>query len=117
MMIVAGSILGGATIAVFSLPWSYIHMLECIGLAFGASMVPVVSFNIGRKNLENTSTAFNYTLKTALMPTLVITGIIMLFAGPLISILTTDPFSCRISQNDDRRPSDNLIYSTDLSDS
>ncbi len=91
MMIVAGSILGGATIAVFSLPWSYIHMLECIGLAFGASMVPVVSFNIGRKNLENASTAFNYTLKTALMPTLVITGLIMLFAGPLISILTTDP--------------------------
>lgn len=87
---IAGGVFGSATIAVYALPWTYVHMLECLGMAFGAAMIPVMSYNIGRKMKDNATEAFQFTLKKALMPTIIISIGLAIFAVPLISILATD---------------------------
>ena len=48
-----GFFAGTATIAVYALPWTYIHIFECFGLALGAALIPVMSFSIGDNNMEN----------------------------------------------------------------
>ena len=86
---IAGGIFGSATIAVYGLPWTYIHMLECLGMAFGAAMIPVMSYNIGRRMKDHATEAFQFTLKKALIPTIIISVCLAIFAGPLISVLAT----------------------------
>lgn len=86
---IAGGIFGSATIAVYALPWTYVHMLECLGMAFGAAMIPVMSYNIGRRMKDHATEAFQFTLKKALPPTIIISAGLAIFSGPLIAILAT----------------------------
>ncbi len=58
-------------------------------MAFGAAMIPVKSYNIGRRMKDHATEAFQFTLKKALIPTIIISVCLAIFAGPLISVRAT----------------------------
>ncbi len=91
IMVVGSAAAGSAVIAIYALPWTYIHIFECFGLALGAALIPVMSYNIGRNNMENADTAYTFTLKKTVIPSIAVTVLLLVFAGPLVSILSTTP--------------------------
>ncbi len=90
IMFIVGSTMGTAAIAVFSLPWTYVRVMECLGLAFGAALIPVASYNMGKRDRAKADAAIKFTAKISMTVSLGLSVLIFFFAGPLMWILTTD---------------------------
>ena len=76
----------------YSLPFRYITLAMVPVQAIAASMIPVVSYSIGMKNDENVMIGIRYAFKMAIILSLVLTAVLIVFA---------EPFSYAFTYSDD----------------
>ena len=91
VMFVAGAVYGSAAIFIFTIPWIYVFLQECIGLAIGAAMMPVMSYNIGRMDKTKAGVSFSFSIRRALLPSILLCLGIAVFSDPLVGLFTTEP--------------------------
>ncbi len=83
--IVAG---GTAAVMLYNYPWRFIALFSLPNKALENSLVPVGSAAYGQNDLDKMWAGYMYCLKYTVGISLVVTAAIILFAEPLISIMT-----------------------------
>jgi putative MATE family efflux protein len=84
-------IAGGTTAMIlYNYPWRYIGLANLPASAVSTAMVPVCSSAYGQGDPEKASAGFSYTVKAALATSVALSVMLLIFAGPLMDILTTE---------------------------
>lgn len=86
--IVAG---GTAAVMLYNYPWRFISLFMLPGKAFESSMVPVGSAAYGQGDADKMWRAYIYSVKLTVLVSLAAVMIIILFAQPLMSVMTYEP--------------------------
>lgn len=83
-------IISGGTSAVmlYNYAWRYIGLVNLPGRAFESAMVPVCSAAYGQSDFDKMRAGYVYTIKAAILLSIVFSVILFVFAEPLMSVLT-----------------------------
>ena len=83
-------IVAGGTNAVmfYNYAWRYIELVNLPGRAYENAMIPVCSAGYGQGDLDKMEAGFRYATKMTLLFSVGFTILILLFAGPMMSLLT-----------------------------
>lgn len=83
-------IISGGTSAVmlYNYAWRYIGLVNLPGRAFESSMVPVCSAAYGQSDFGKMRAGYMYTIKMAILLSLLFSVVLFVFAEPLMSVLT-----------------------------
>jgi putative MATE family efflux protein len=90
-LLIAGQFNGAATISAVSIGSQLMHMLTVIlvGLAMGSTVT--ISRAIGAKHSEEVSRSIGNTITLFLVVSLILTGILELMTGPILTLISTPP--------------------------
>ncbi len=83
-------VMAGGTTAVmlYNYPWKYINIVALPTKSLDAAMIPVCSAAFGQSDIEKMRAGYRYTLKYAVSLSLIFAVVMIVFATPLMSILT-----------------------------
>lgn len=84
-LIIAG---GTTAVMLYNYPWRYISLVNLPGRAFESAMVPVCSAAMGQGDMSKMKEGFVYTLKLALVISVLLSMMVYIFAEPLMSVMT-----------------------------
>ena len=82
-------IAGGTTaVMLYNYPWKYINIVYLPARSLDTAMIPVCSAAYGQDDLRKMKEGYRYTMKCAVLLSLMLASILFIFSTPLMAILT-----------------------------